>query len=588
MKLGIRIWVSIIALITVAIVAIGCGGGGGGSTPTGPTSNQVSVFVTDDLSTTLDHVWVTITKITLASASGSTTIYDNPTGKQIDVAQLHNGSASVFAFLGVSSIPAGTYTGASVTLLKDITVVKKGGTVTENRTFKNLDPSGNKIFTLTFSPAKTVAAGSSLVFDFNLAKWNDDGANVDGEVDDHDGKGLENESNHAKNTAKGTVSNVSGTAPVLTFTLTPKEGSPFTVSTSASTNLTNSDGSANPAIAEGEKVLVHGTFNTTLGQFVADGVQIQLGTDANPPVHAEGTLSGTPTGTTSFSLLVKDADGFTPAATTLTVNVTDTTKLFGPGGLALSATDFFTALATSTEVNVEGSYDSASNTLTATCIRLEGHANEDHKAKVAGAPSGISATAGTFQITAKELDGIFLPNGAVVNVTTQATTEFVKVDGTDYADAASFFADLATATRVSAEGSVNVATKTITADRIRIQGSNSGGGGGGGDDKHPAVHVGGVLSGTATATGFQLKVQGWKEGDFHRGQVVVVNLTNTTKFGLDRQPSDGATVVAALATAAEIQVEGTVASDGSITALGVNANTKPTGPGDGGGGGPHN
>ena len=63
-----------------------------------------------------------------------------------------------------------------------------------------------------------------------------------------------------------------------------------------------------------------------------------------------------------------------PTTTTVSVVTSGTTTYVSDSGAALSEADFFTALATTPTVNIQGTYDSATTTFTATSIKIVNHA----------------------------------------------------------------------------------------------------------------------------------------------------------------------------------------------------------------------
>ena len=115
-----------VAGLTIALA--GCGGGGSG-TPSAPAVRSVNVgaFITDSFREDYDHVWATILKIELVAADGTAmTLFDNTTGKTVDIKSLRDATGARFSFLDKKSIPVGSYTGLRITVASTVTLFPKG------------------------------------------------------------------------------------------------------------------------------------------------------------------------------------------------------------------------------------------------------------------------------------------------------------------------------------------------------------------------------------------------------------------------------------------------------------------------------
>lgn len=551
----------LISAICLIAAMIGCGGGGGGTTA---GSNQVSVYATDAPGFAFDHVWVTIYKIVLKSAAGDVTLLDNTAGTQLDLTQLRNGSTNVFTFLGIASIPAGTYTGATVTVDKTVTAVPTGSTTSVTKTFKNLDLNGNKTFNVTFASPKVVSTDGSLVFDFNLARWTDSSGGFDGEVDDHNGAGLEDSSKHFRREFKGIVSDLTGTAPDQTFTLTTPVGIPFTVVTSSTTGLTFSNGAVNPALANAQQVIVHGTFDKTTKQFKADDIRIKNNDDgiANP-AKAEGAYVSANSAGRSFVMNLQEAEGFAPAGTTVNVVLNDSSVLSARSGIILTEEDFFAQIAASEEIRVEGSYNAGTNTLTAKRAKLKGASSEDLLCEASGAPSAVSLTAKTFTLNVGEFRGGFLRPGVALTVAVDGNTRLVDINGNVVTDIDAFLTSVGSATRVSVEGACDPTTRTINAKRVRIQSSTTVGG-------RLIEFTGRFVS--KTDSQFYVTVVKWEDAPFLGGQQINVLYNGSTQFKDNTGTISAASFFSAFSGSSStapnaIKVEGRLQTDGSVTGL---------------------
>jgi hypothetical protein len=134
------------ALIAIGLAALltGCGGGGSGSGSVG--TNLVSLFITDSLDGN-DHVWVTVKSVDLQSAGGATNVFSNSAGVTVDLKTLRDATGARFQFLNQDTVPPGTYSGAKVTLDKNLVVFPHLAGVGTPMTFDNQydDGSGNSV-----------------------------------------------------------------------------------------------------------------------------------------------------------------------------------------------------------------------------------------------------------------------------------------------------------------------------------------------------------------------------------------------------------------------------------------------------------
>lgn len=558
-------WPIALGLLATFLSVVGCGGGGA-ATPIGgsPTSaqSQVKLYATDDVSTTYDHIWVTVKKITLSSASGPVTVYDNATGQQLDLTQLHDATGGIFAFLGTGSVPAGTYTGAQIILGSSVSVVPKGGTATITKTFKNLDKDGNKDVDVTFPAPKTVAAGDQLVFDFNLLKWGEDANGIDPVVEDGNKTGLNDEKRHFALEFKGVASGITGTAPAQSFNITTEAGFKFQVNLSASTSLANSDGSLNAALAEGALVRVHGVFAGEAAGFNADTVTIIVNGDVAAQQIAGGKITAHSSGATSFTMQAGFVNGFTPSATTINVVSGANVQWFGFAGRVLNQDEFVARLDIAKGALVEGSYDSASNTLTAVRIKLQGDLDkEPDNVEGLGVPSNANSGAGTFSLSNVHADGLNFDKSKPINVAVTANTALIGADGNAYVNASDFWTAIASAPAASVIGKWDASTSTLTATRVRLASSDS--------SKGRGVSIGGSTTGIDQSGTLVVQLVRWEDGHFKNGQQVTVLTDSGTAFRMNSSVVTEAAFAAALGSGGNVQVEGRYNSDGTLNAWSV-------------------
>lgn len=351
-----------------AVAVAGCSGGGGS---TGAT--RATVLLTDSPREDYAHVWATIYKVTLTPQDGSAavTVFDNPSGALIDLRTLRDASGARYAFLSSADVPAGTYTGAVVTIAPKMQLIARGATAGADLAVDSAvptDPAGNPVLSLTFKRAKTLGSGNTnVVIDFDLARFLVRSSGVLPVLGEGDGVGLRDHKRHEPGDHVGTISALAGTAPTLTFTLTTGNGQTVPVATTAATALFGA------TLADGATVRVEGTLDTTTGILVATSVGV-CGV-GGPPAgagapRAVGTASALDATAGTFTLTIARAGGFTVAGKTVLVATTASTVYRGDPGAKLSASDFFAALATTPKVAVVGAYDATTSTLTATELRI--------------------------------------------------------------------------------------------------------------------------------------------------------------------------------------------------------------------------
>lgn len=365
-----------------AISLVGCGTGSSSLSGTRGVG-KATVLITDGFREDFAHVWATIYHVELVPQTGTNNntnvvLYDNPNGIQIDLKTLRDSTGARFSFLGTNTIPAGTYTAITVTVGPTMQIFANGattGTTVNVDTTLPKDTNGNPILTDTFKTPKTLGSGitHNLVVDFNLAHFVLRGSNVLPAIEDGDNSTVGDPSRHNPNEYVGTVSNLAGTSPTLTFTLTYANGSTANVTTTASTALYGA------TLANGSLVEVSGTLDTTTQNLVATQIEVRPAGAPVPGVRAQvadGTASALNATAGTFTLAVTRACGFMPSQTSVNVVTTSSTTYRSDAGATLAQADFFTALATTSTVHVTGTYDSSTNTLTATNLRIFNPAND--------------------------------------------------------------------------------------------------------------------------------------------------------------------------------------------------------------------
>jgi len=488
MEIGMNIRNALLASLTLA-VAIGCGGGGGG-TGTGPgtgSGQAVRLFATDDMTTAYDHVWVSVKQVVLVGANGESVLFDEPAGRQIDLKTLRDEAGRRFRLLSNRSVSSGQYTGLRVVVDANLVVFPTGATTGTEATFDGSDAT-EKVLTLDFGGARPIGGGSDLIVDFDLSAWTLEGTTVtatNGQflklvTDNSVGRGDRQEADDYH----GIIGGLNGTAPNQTFTIT-RGGVTLNVQTDANTAIYNENGAASPALVNGARVEVYGTFSTSSNALIARSIKIE--DDENDENELFGQVTAVAAGDGTVTVNVIRSFGFLPTTETLVIQTSDTTRYFARRGVRLTRDAFFTGIQVGSYVEAEGFL--TNGVLNAKKVKIEdgdGHRggggggdDRGNEAEVRGRASDANAAANTFKVTATEWEGLILSAGQTITVTTTGGTEF-KVNGNNVS-AGTFYSSLGSATSVKVEGDYDADTNTLRAREAKI-GENRGGGGGGDDD----------------------------------------------------------------------------------------------------------
>ena len=536
----------------VVLIAAGCGGGSGGG---GGANGDVGIFVTDDLNTNFEAVWVTVLKIELEKQGGGfVTVFDDPNGKVLNLRALNDGNPR-YAFLGKDRVPEGTYVGMKWTLDKDVRINASGGGSAQARVFDDpfINPANPEqaILTLNFAAPRTVTGTTNdIIADFVLSSWTENGVKIQNAIlAEGSGAGLGDNSRHDEDKFKGTISNLSGTSADFTFTLNMHSHNTVTVSTNSMTSIFNNNGAPNPQLANNKRVEVRGTFDAATRTVVATSIKIKGANDNDDEDEAEANGIATevdlPTGT--FDVELGEAEGFLPVQPIVHVVTSSSTLFFSHGGMSLTQAQFFNIIAAgNVRVEVEGTWSIATNAITAFKAKIEDDDEEDHEAEARGTANTINAVDGTFRIALTEWDGFSGAVGMQINVGTNASTEYRDINGEEVTQA-EFFVLLATAASVQAEGAFT--NGTILANEVRIRGAVGGGG-----QAEAFGSVSNINSGSQT---FDLTVVSWSGFTISAGQLIHVVMTGGATFrGSDGLKISGTDFFNELEAGMAVEVEG--------------------------------
>ncbi len=352
------------AIFLLALVMLpGCGGGGG-SGSSGITSSAtpaaLNVFVTDAFSDQYKQVLVTLYKIELTT-DGTTyqTVFSDAAGQTVDLASL----ANTTELLASVNVPAGTYTQARITFGDHFTLVSPDGTSKSVAVDPSVGTAANGTVALTIpTPTRCVSGQSSALYvDFKLAGFTLVGNVLRPQVGAGDpgqdgGRGCDAH-------LGGTVANlVAGTS----FDLQGPNGRMLHVVLSATTAIVSGQTGAAVTLANGQNVRVEGAFDAASQTVTATTVTLDDVMGMMHPERADGTVASVNAGANTFVLTIQRADGFQPTGGTITVQVGSATMFDRGMHQAGSLAD----VTSGSQTAVEGSFDAATQTLTARSVFL--------------------------------------------------------------------------------------------------------------------------------------------------------------------------------------------------------------------------
>lgn len=534
-----------VASITLAFIA-GCGGGGGSSS----TPGETAIFLTDDLATGYDHVWIQLHEIEAEFASGSQVIFNSSEGKVIDVRALNSAGNNLFQFLGVINAPSQPVVNFKFTVDTNLSLMATGATTATTAVFvPSLSVGGGKSrFEIAVPGGINLGATDSVTFDFDLSQWNLNAGQVTPVGVIFNGPAVNNLDNQRGEDVKGTVSGLTGTAPDRSFVLTTTSGT-IAVVTNANTAIFNSDGSPSPVLANGITVEARGKFDPVAGTFVASSVKIEDGLGVSQEPKVKGPIQNANSGAGTFEVRADFVRGFVPTNLYVPVTTSASTRFYNRFGVVISPATFFKSVGSS-QVEAEGSYNGT--TLAATKVKLEDGKDEFYP-EARGPVTSFDANAGQVVINIQEWEGFAGASGQSLTISSIAETQYRDANGNNVSKQ-TFFAALAVGNTVKAEGMFE--GQVLVAKRMEIR-TSGGGGGGGGNDPHDAN--GTVSNINADARTFTVTLISWVGFNGSFGDPIQVTMNSNATYRDDNGNSlTEGQFFAALQNGGLIEVDGLV------------------------------
>lgn len=151
----------IVTTLFLTLFLAGCGGGNGATTMSStPSSGNVTLNTGDGLNDQILKFELTISAVTF-TGSGGTSNTGNLISQPVEVEFVHE--AGTFEHLADVNLPAGTYSGATLSVSNPEVVVLVGGVPT-----KIPATLTSSTITVNFSPALTISNSNTAVIDFDL------------------------------------------------------------------------------------------------------------------------------------------------------------------------------------------------------------------------------------------------------------------------------------------------------------------------------------------------------------------------------------------------------------------------------------
>lgn len=478
--------VSLLSLLVLGFV-LGCGGSGSG----GSSGSGTDVFIQDDMNTNYSHVWVTIDQVSIVKNGSTQVLFDGTanggTGKVVDLLSLHGTGAPLFLMLGQAA-PVGPFQSVSVTVASSLSVVPTGSTTPIAATFQGATGS---TFTMSLTlPTGPVGPGgqapipNGLLVDFDLANWNLNGTTVSATnnqfLSPGTWTGFGSPGNQVPNDFLGAISDLTGTAPNQTFTLT----GPFavTVQTTASTVIFNADGTVSASLSaaenSGEMAMVSGSFDASTKTLTATSIRLVPATALPLAPAVGGVVQSDSASNGTITIQVASSDNWLPITMNLTIDVTSNTSLIDGSGVTDTPAEFFAALTAGT-TRIFATGPISNGVMQATMVGISmplgsiGSGGQGGEVVLMGSPTNINATAGTFDLTVGAWEGKFTGPATTIHVTTGSGTTF-----NNNQSETSFFQSLTQTTKVAVRGNLTPSTDTVSAVAVesgQILGSSGSG-----------------------------------------------------------------------------------------------------------------
>ena len=358
-----KVWRTLGSLVTaLALAAVaGCGSGGGGTAGSAGTSRApLDVYVTDGFSDQYKQVLATLYKVELTTdGTAYQSVFEDAAGRTLDLSSL----ANTTELLASITIPEGTYTNARITFGDHVTLVTPAGVSTSTAVDSSVGTASNGQVAITVSTPVRVQANqaNAVTVDFKLAEFQLVGGSLRPSISCGSGHGPHPGGPHTGH-LRGAVASFDGAS---SFVLQGEHGRTTAVALTSATTITSGQTGNAVTLANGQNVIVEGTYDTATSTLTATSVTLNDYATVNH-ARARGTVASVDTATGTFVLTVQRADGITPTGGTIVVATSGSTRIMKDRHQQGALTD----LTVGAQVEVDGTFDTTSQTLTARGIGI--------------------------------------------------------------------------------------------------------------------------------------------------------------------------------------------------------------------------
>ncbi len=458
-------WFTLLFALLVSLLSFGCGGSSGATTGGGRT---VNLFVSDSFRDDYDQVWGTVYRVEVTNPDGSSDVlYESTTGQVFDFKRLRDGSGARFAFLNQADVSPGPWNRIRLTLGSTLRCVPAGQTTATDLTVvgDGAAVGGQVTVTRNLPAPKLFVEDESFVIDFDLANFVVAGSNVTPSIIEGDDTGIGSLGRHEDDDIEGIVSGIVGTAPNQEFDLDLGGSRFLRVKLNSGTTIRNESAFGSPTLTNGRRVEVTGVFETATQSLIARDVKIEDEQGDDSP-EIKGSPRDINAQARTFKVNVTSVFGFVPPGTFVNVVTTNTTRFLNDSGLQMTEQDFYTGLLVSgNSVEVEGTYNTNTNTLTARKAKLD---DEDDMANDVEANGSVITASNTGSIITMNVSSFFgwsFPGGNLT-VNLNSNTTF-RDDNGETISRADFFGAISQGSLIEAEGTL-VNGNTILAKKLKL------------------------------------------------------------------------------------------------------------------------
>jgi hypothetical protein len=363
----------------------GNSGRGGAGTKAETLAGAVPVFLTSSTQSPFEHFWVRAYEVQVQTGKETVPVVNDPDGRLIDLATLHDGRGSRLMFFGAAPVDEQVVR-LQVLLDRKFWLYGKGETQGRELTFSDNAKSDDGRARLTLNVRREGSGlPKALAVDFDLSKFTEDKARK-GQLNARaeQPSSLDDETRHEQTRVRGTVASVDGTAPKLTLVVDLGRNRMARAVTSTETSVLAASGDEAPLISQGTQLEIVGKYSPTAKALVAEKIEVFGSNDAVGPASVAGLAKFEGE---KLIVSVRSASGFAPKMASVKLELAPDAALFGADGKKLDAAGLKAALASPAQVEARGVYEEGNATLKVARLRVIGGKPTDAKPAAAAKPA---------------------------------------------------------------------------------------------------------------------------------------------------------------------------------------------------------